>query len=91
MSSELNYPAPHAAAYTSFGSPIPLSPPARAGLLLGSFAAGAASITVTTVGGEIVVIPLGTTAVGNVPVYLPIQAAAINAAANVGVVVALWH
>jgi hypothetical protein len=90
MASELNQPAPHAAAYTS-GFPVTLPIPARGGLLLSNFAAGAASVTLTTVGGESVTIALGTTAVGNVPVYLPIQAAIINAVANVGTVVALWH
>lgn len=90
MSSRFADPFPHAAIFTSFGSPIQLGVAAR-GLLLSNFAAGAASITITTVSNEQVTIPLGTTAVGNVPVYLPIQAAVINAATNVGAVTALWH
>lgn len=90
MSSRLADPFPHAATYTSFGSPVQLTVAAR-GLLLSNFAAGAASITITTVNNETITIPLGTTAVGNVPVYLPIQVAVINSATNVGAVTALWH
>jgi hypothetical protein len=88
MSSRFADPFPHAATFTSF--PQLLNVAAR-GLLLSNFAAGVASVTITTVSNEQVTIPLGTTAVGNVPVYLPIQAAAINAATNVGAVTALWH
>ena len=91
MSSILGDPAPHAQSYTSFGSPITLPMGARGGLLLSNFAAGAASITLTTVSGETVVIALGTPTVASAPVYLPIQAAVINAAASIGTVTALWH
>ena len=90
MSSELNYPAPHAASYTS-GFPVTLPKTATGGLLLSNFAAGAASITITTPGGETVIIALGTTAVGNNPMVIPIQATIINAVTGVGTVTALWH
>ena len=91
MSSNLGDPAPHAKSYTSFGSPVTLSPPATGGLLLSNFAAGAASITVVMAGGETTTIALGTPTVASAPVYLPIQVQAINAATSVGTVTALWH
>jgi hypothetical protein len=59
--------------------------------LLSNFSAGASSISLTTVGGELITIALGTTAVGNNPMYLPIQAQTINSVTGVGTVTALWH
>ena len=89
MSSILGDPAPHAQSYTSF--PVTFPAPARGGILLSNFAAGAASITVVTAGGETVVIALGTPTVANIPIYLPIQVAAVSAVASIGTVTALWH
>ena len=91
MSSELNYPCPHAAVYTSCGSPITLNPPARGGILLLNFSAAASTVTITTVSGETLLIPLGNTTVQEVPIFLPIQVAVINAVSNVGAVISLWH
>ena len=89
MSSILGDPAPHAQSYTSF--PVTFPAPARGGILLSSFAAGVASITLPTVGGETVVIALGTPTVANIPIYLPIQAVGVSAAPSIGAVTALWH
>ena len=89
MSSNLGDPCPHAQVITSF--PMTLAQPARGGIILSNFGAGASSLTVTTAGGEVIVLSLGTTAAQNNPVYLPIQITAVNAAANVGTVTALWH
>lgn len=89
MSSELNYPAPHAQVVTSF--PTTLAQPSRGGIILSNFSAGASSITVTMAGGEVVTMSLGTAAASNNPVYLPIQITAINAVTNLGTVTALWH
>ena len=89
MSSELNYPAPHAQVVTSF--PMTLAQPSRGGIILSNFSAGASSITVTMAGGEQVIISLGTAVASNNPVYLPLQITAINAVTNLGTVTALWH
>jgi hypothetical protein len=89
MSSILGDPFPHAQVYTS-GFPVTLNPPARA-LLLTNFSAAASSITITTISGEVLTIPLGNTSAQEAPVYLPIQTAVINAVSNLGAVTALWH
>ena len=89
MSSNLGDPAPHAKSYTSF--PATLVPPATGGIILSNFAAGAASITLTTVGGEQITMAEGTPAVSAAAAYLPIQVASIQAVANIGTVTALWH
>jgi hypothetical protein len=87
MSNEL-IASSHAQVVTSF--PTTLAQPSRGGIILSNFSAGASSITVTMLGGEQVVISLGTAAASNNPVWLPLQITAINAAANLGTVVALW-
>ena len=89
MAGELNYPAPHAAVYNSF--PATFAQKATGGIIISNWGAGASNLTLTTVGGESLLIAFGTTAVSNNPVYLPIQVAAITAANNVGTVTALWH
>ena len=90
MSGAFSDPFPHAAAFAGASAPITFSVPAR-GLLLSNFAAASASITVQTVSGETDVIALGVTALTTPPIYLPIQAAGIQAAPNVGTITALWH
>jgi hypothetical protein len=87
MSNEL-IASSHAQVVTSF--PTTLVQPSRGGIILCNFSAGASSITVTMLGGETVIIALGTAAAQNNPVWLPLQITAVNAAANLGTVVALW-
>jgi hypothetical protein len=88
MSSALRDPFPHAATVTASATPLTVAANA---LLLCNFAAGAASITVTTAGGETLTIALGTPTVANIPIVLPIQVTAVTAISNIGTVVALWH
>lgn len=90
MSANLIDPYPHGAIFTSFGSPVSLSPPARE-LILSNFAAGACSITVITVNGETLVIALGTLTVATPPISLPIQCSQIVTATGIGTAMALWH
>ena len=93
MSGAFNDPFPHAASYvvSALTLPFTLPVPARE-LILSNFPAGAVSITVQTVSGETVVIPLGTTAITTPPITLPIQVAAILAASpNTITITALWH
>ena len=90
MSGIFSDPFPHAAYYTSFSSPVTLSPVAR-GLLLSNFAAGAASITFTTVNSEVITVALGTLVAASLPIFLPVQASMINSVTGVGTVTALWH
>jgi glycine/serine hydroxymethyltransferase len=89
MSAIFSDPFPHAAVVTA-STTVPLAVPAR-GLLLSNFAASANSITVVTVGGETVVIALGTQTTASAPIYLPIQVTMVTATTGVGTIVALWH